>query len=76
MFHKIIGDDLITLLILNSLYTNSHTIVCILFIDEYTIRIKYADNQKKKKKNRRLYDKFETGLYTMDIKYYISNIFI
>lgn len=36
---------------------------------EYTIRIKYADN-KKKKKNRRLYDKF--GLYTMDIKYYIS----
>lgn len=25
---------------------------------------------KKKKKNRRLYDKF--GLYTMDIKYYIS----
>lgn len=81
MFHKIIlyyiCDDLITLLILNSLYTNSHTIVCILFIDEYTIRIKYADNKKKKKKkNRCLYDKFETGLYTMDIKYYISNIFI
>lgn len=24
------------------------------------------------KKNRCLYDKFETGLYTMDIKYYIS----